>query len=74
MCCHKLTDRLSPGTVRAQPARAPVHLRRVVEVKRDFFIRWGLSSYSFFDSNSHESQKSTPNYIDNYAANETCGK
>ena len=24
--------------------------------------------YCFLDSNSHESQKSTPNYIDNYAA------
>lgn len=41
---------------------------------RDFFVRSYLSSYYFFDSNSAESQKSTPDHIDDYAAYETCGK
>ena len=40
----------------------------------NFFIRSGLSFYCLFDSSSHESQKSTPDYIDNYAAYETCGQ
>ena len=34
----------------------------------------GIIFYCLFDSSSHESQKSTPNYIDHYAAYETCGQ
>ena len=41
---------------------------------RDFFVRSVLTSYCLFDSSSHESQKSTPHYIDNYAAYETRGQ
>jgi hypothetical protein len=41
---------------------------------RDFFIRSMLSFYRLCDSSSHESQKSTPDYIDNYAVYETCGQ
>jgi hypothetical protein len=38
-------------------------------------LLWGqLSTYCLLDSNSHESQKSTPDHVDHYAAYETCGK
>jgi hypothetical protein len=48
--------------------------RRLLVHIREFFIRSGLYFYCFFDSSSHESQKSTPDYIHNYAAYETCGQ
>jgi archaeosine-15-forming tRNA-guanine transglycosylase len=48
-------------------------MRLLVHI-RDFFVRSGLTSYCLFDSSSHESQKSTPDYIDNYAAYETRGQ
>ena len=71
VCVHP--PLMPDGSVTSQLAVDHLALRLLAHI-RDFFVRSGLSFYCFLDSSSHDSQKSPPNYIYNYAAYETCGQ
>src|SRR5215218_5223540 len=80
----RTASRIAPRTTTVGPTRMAPFLRQGLRDtcapptgrrgRTRFLHSMGIVFLHLFDSNGHASQKSTPNYIDNYAAYETCGK